>query len=1113
MVTLRETSAEPGTAATVGSSHDPRPESWRAADALLDKRANPKWASLSWATLRPLISSVNQVLIGASPTLVAHLRQYWSQQVGPVDLRLIDLPDADSFVLLGDPGEQDRSQYIVAPPLRRVVERETPSFGVICSDVIYPSGDVNDYVHGFYLPYGPDPAAPSVTTGLEHLPFFALPGNHDWHDGLSGFMQHFCAASRLDLGTLGWPRELTGTGAQWLEAVRRMLLRRPDRFRAQPLWLGERGTAYAEPMGLDDFRALRGPHPRQPGSYFAIRMRDLTVVAIDTGIGLGEGESAIDSRQGLWLEQVSALPGPKLLLTGNPMLVNAERHTCAIEPPEPGQDGDRPVHRTVNEIVDEPAYGYVGVIGGDIHNFQHYVVEQPLPPGQGSGSRVVHHVVSGGGGAYMSATHPVRVVQQTRVARYQEQRGEQARHQDGTAQSDPIDGRIDRPISAPISAPVEGTGADRITPPPVTSTSPPAGLDASMPSGKMPDVMAPTPVESLQHFTRLLLPRLWRLERALLAAVAGLAAGGLASAQVDPGALLVVAGLALAGTAVLRVAVPTRVLRRPAFPMSVYRAVLVAVAFVIGVALAAAVHWLIPRWATTILVGWCWLTAAGTLVGWLMRRTGWWRDQYVEHLGLPTERRERLDPGTRAAVAVSGLLAVASAAGFGWWAVGEPSPAGLTDVVAGVPSDVLWLVPAIVVAVIGLVAVVTFVRVRPEAPATKVWGRWAPAASYLVQTGAALAVLTYTVYPRRPTLPWAVVCGLLVFPLTMLAGLAIAALVLRLATLTAGSASSRRWGEWGRFGQWGIGVAVVVLLGLQLLVSGDDGVAGGEPVMVTQIQVAMLVPGVVAAFAALALAWQAWSRRGIPGVPGRSIAVRWGVAAAAAALAVSQVGFVVALEGAQLLATYRAQLGTQLTLITIVLMTLLIDVLRRMRRGRQGYKLAAVAAFAALAGLIWLLDRALGWVLHSAVASVVVILLVLITLSLVHLTYLGAYTLLADPQAHRDDQRLLDPAQAKQFLDWRVTPLDERKKLRGAAFHRAKIVFPATDKPQGPIQRFVAEIFDSDRPPFVKNFLHLRTVDGRLRIQVFVVRGTSTIEADATPMMEIVVPLTQRSVA
>src|SRR5512140_1255314 len=93
------------------------------ADALLDRRRDPQWVSLSWIALRPLISSLNEVLSKGAPSLVPHLRRYWLTQVPPTGTTLATSRHVDrgrdrSFVVIGDTGEQDRSQYIVAPVLR-----------------------------------------------------------------------------------------------------------------------------------------------------------------------------------------------------------------------------------------------------------------------------------------------------------------------------------------------------------------------------------------------------------------------------------------------------------------------------------------------------------------------------------------------------------------------------------------------------------------------------------------------------------------------------------------------------------------------------------------------------------------------------------------------------------------------------------------------------------------------------------------------------------------------------------------------------------------------------------------------------------------------------------
>jgi hypothetical protein len=104
--------------------------------------------------------------------------------------------------------------------------------------------------------------------------------------------------------------------------------------------------------------------------------------------------AGIDREQGEWLRKVSReTHKPKLLLTGKPIYVDGEYHPGAIE------GGG-----TVDEIVREPKHRYVAAIGGDIHNYQRYRVKirgHPAP---------IYYIVSGGGGAYMSATHKIRKV-------------------------------------------------------------------------------------------------------------------------------------------------------------------------------------------------------------------------------------------------------------------------------------------------------------------------------------------------------------------------------------------------------------------------------------------------------------------------------------------------------------------------------------------------------------------------------------------------------------------------------------------------------------------------------------------------------------------------------
>ncbi|HZB30257.1 MAG TPA: metallophosphoesterase family protein [Streptosporangiaceae bacterium] len=256
---------------------------------------------------------------------------------------LVSLPALESFLVLGDPGEGDRSQYAVVPGL--LAAGADTSLMIIASDVIYPVGSVNDYPDKFFRPYQGYPA-----------PIYAVPGNHDWYDGLGGFMRVFCDA----------PGQPTPRWRGRFGGLARLLWRRP---------------AVADEAALAAGLALRsapGQRATQPGPYWAIDTPRLRIVGVDTGIN-----GDIDGDQAEWLRRVSAGPKPKLLITGKPLIVDNQR---------------RP--RTVGSIVTDPACNYVAAIGGDIHNYQRYPVT--LDDG-----RTIQYIVSGGGGAFMAATHVI----------------------------------------------------------------------------------------------------------------------------------------------------------------------------------------------------------------------------------------------------------------------------------------------------------------------------------------------------------------------------------------------------------------------------------------------------------------------------------------------------------------------------------------------------------------------------------------------------------------------------------------------------------------------------------------------------------------------------------
>jgi hypothetical protein len=256
-----------------------------------------------------------------------------------------------SFLLLGDPGEGDNSQYAVIPPL--LAESEGTDFTVICSDVIYPAGELAVYHNKFFRPY----------RDLD-CPIYAVPGNHDWYDGLHGFMSHVCGID-ADQAPLK-----VGPGFRgWL---------------AKKLW---RRTARPDDETIATMRAHRSRpkqfcDPAQPGPYWAIDAGPVRIVGIDTGI-----VGSLDAEQAEWFKRVSyGSDRPKILITGKPLIVN-------------GAWISETRRATIGEVVADPAAKYSVVIGGDTHNYQRYPVDH--------GGHTVHYIVAGGGGAYTHATHQI----------------------------------------------------------------------------------------------------------------------------------------------------------------------------------------------------------------------------------------------------------------------------------------------------------------------------------------------------------------------------------------------------------------------------------------------------------------------------------------------------------------------------------------------------------------------------------------------------------------------------------------------------------------------------------------------------------------------------------
>jgi hypothetical protein len=344
--------------AAASSRFSQRHAGWRCAERgsyrkLLPHRERP----FSWLNPLPLWRSRNDKLARWLGDPTNDIRRAWIERLdGPSqDFTITDYAERGeiSAILLGDTGEGDGSQYAVVPALLK--EGAGSDFMFIISDLIYPAGGIDDYENKFARPYKDYPG-----------PIFGVPGNHDWYDDLTGFMFHLCGLNQPA------PR-VAGPGAGWKRFLRRVLWRRAPRGHAKT---------------IDKMQRLR-PAPaqrkHQPGPYLAIDAGPLLLVGIDTGITGG-----IDREQAAWLRRISLQSAkPKILLTGKPLYVDGEHHPGAIE------DGG-----TVDEIVTAREHNYIAAIGGDVHNYQRYPVR--LEDG-----RTIQYIVSGGGGAFMNATHRI----------------------------------------------------------------------------------------------------------------------------------------------------------------------------------------------------------------------------------------------------------------------------------------------------------------------------------------------------------------------------------------------------------------------------------------------------------------------------------------------------------------------------------------------------------------------------------------------------------------------------------------------------------------------------------------------------------------------------------
>jgi uncharacterized membrane protein HdeD (DUF308 family)/3',5'-cyclic AMP phosphodiesterase CpdA len=254
-----------------------------------------------------------------------------------------------AFLVVGDPGEGDASQHVLRDQIIRAGADPGVRFMVIASDVIYPTGSMKNYEANFWLPF----------KGFDK-PVYAIPGNHDWYDALEGFVATFFVADAARVAMRAR-----------VEADHRLTSTTDGRI----AWL------------VQEAQRLRGeyrvPTGFQRAPYFQIHTERFALLAVDTGV-----LRRVDPDQLAWLRAAleQSRSKFKMVILGHPFYAGGGY-----------QAGDDEAFAAIHRLLAEHQVEIV--MAGDTHDLEYYVERYRA----GSAERAMHHVVNGGGGAYLSS--------------------------------------------------------------------------------------------------------------------------------------------------------------------------------------------------------------------------------------------------------------------------------------------------------------------------------------------------------------------------------------------------------------------------------------------------------------------------------------------------------------------------------------------------------------------------------------------------------------------------------------------------------------------------------------------------------------------------------------
>jgi hypothetical protein len=194
--------------AAIGGGHAPAPDAGerpgRPKDLTPDQIGFTRRAPVPW--LSPGLLAGTAVRVVLAELFGAYLDKRELQSGLPA--KLYEEDDADELWLdyvadLGDGFDATYSvAYLLAQPSLNVDGQELPRGRVLVmgGDQVYPTASGRQYQDRFEGPYRS--ALPEVPPGAVEPSLYALPGNHDWYDGLTAFLRLFARAEASHVG--GW---------------------------------------------------------------------------------------------------------------------------------------------------------------------------------------------------------------------------------------------------------------------------------------------------------------------------------------------------------------------------------------------------------------------------------------------------------------------------------------------------------------------------------------------------------------------------------------------------------------------------------------------------------------------------------------------------------------------------------------------------------------------------------------------------------------------------------------------------------------------------------------------------------------------------------------------